>query len=145
MTDLHRVPQHTALIDPEVTAAVHACVSPSREFERGSAVPRQERQEGFEPIRIETHERRELPQDGAELLVEREHSRREEVRERLFDAAELQHVRDEAWTLHGEHEIRRRIRVPLPPALRPLQRIEAAIELDRRKPLGGELELGALG
>src|SRR5258708_35907103 len=64
--------------------------------------------------------------------------------ERLVDPVERQQVRDMARALDREDEALGRLLVPLLVVLRPLQRIERAVDLHRREMPGAELELAAL-
>src|SRR6185503_9951269 len=101
--------------------------------------------EPLEAGRIEAEHRRELPEEWPELVAQVEDSRSEEVRERLVDVLQPQEMRDVARALDAEEEARRRLAVPLVVILRPLQRVERAVDLDRGKVRAAELELAAVG
>src|SRR5688572_3252720 len=91
-----------------------------------------------------TEVRRELPEDGTQLLAQVEHARGEEIGERGLDVLQPQHVRDVARPLDGKYESFRCVRVPTGIAGRPLQRIERAVDLDDGKDAGRVLEFGML-
>src|SRR6185503_19816722 len=70
VTELHRVPQRSTGIDPEVAATVHAPMTPSGEPECRLRVARQQLEKRFEPCRVEPQRRSKLPEDWTELLLE---------------------------------------------------------------------------
>jgi N-carbamoyl-L-amino-acid hydrolase len=141
---LDGVPQPPVLGHREPRPVLHALVVPGRQLRRGKGRARELLEEAGHPLRVVAELRRQLPQERAELVVEGEHPGGEEVRERRRDVAELLHVRDEARPLHREDEVLRRLRVPLPPRLGPLQGVERAVDLDRAQAARGELELAPL-
>src|SRR4051794_8053077 len=85
----------------------------------------------LEHFRIERKGLGELPEDRPELSFEIEQSGGEEVRQRRIDIAKLQVVSQVLVTLYRERESRRRRVAPAGVALRPLQRIERPVDLDR--------------
>src|SRR5690606_13673237 len=74
-----------------------------------------------------------------------EYPGRKEVRQRRLDVAEPQHVRDVARALDREDEVVRHVGIPRGIARRSLQRVEAAVQLDRREPFRRVSELPLLG
>jgi len=76
----------------------------ARQRRRGLGVVRQQRQETVHALRVETHARRQLPQEGAQLRPQRQDARRQEVRKRRAHIVQVQHVRDVARALDREHE-----------------------------------------
>src|SRR4051812_36011547 len=94
--------------------------------------------------RVEAEHRRKLPEERTELLAQRQHARGEEVRERLLDALQPQHVRDVARALHGVDKPAWRGFVPFLVVLRALERIKRAVDLDAAEVPRGEFELAAL-
>ena len=106
--------------------------------------PGQRVEEVREALRVEGRLRRQLPQHRTEAGTQRQHAAGEEVGQRDLRVREPLHVRDEPGTLDREHEVvRHRVR-PGAPARRSLQRVERPVDLDRRQPAGGVLELTAL-
>src|SRR5687767_4285907 len=83
---------------------------------------RQQLAEGEDALGVEALGGWELPDQGAELLLERKHAGSEEVRERDFHVLELLVVRDEAAALQREAESPRRLRIPGSVGLGRLQR-----------------------
>src|SRR5690606_11358333 len=65
-------------------------------------------------------------------------------RQGFLDALQPQHVGDVAAALHRKNEVVRRFVVPAPEAIRMLQRVEAAVELDGGKAARGVFEFTAL-
>ena len=141
---LERVAQPPVALDLEVAAAGDAPVVPARELRGVLGRARQGFEKAREAFLVERLRRRQLPQERPELVLEREHARREEIRERRLDALEAQHVCDVARAFDGEHEARRHLGKPARVVLGPLQRVEAAVQLDRREALRGERQLLAL-
>src|SRR6185369_5157774 len=92
---------------------------------------RQQLEERVEALQIEWPLWRELPQNRAELVLELEHARGEEVCERRLDVAQLLHVGDEARALDREHEPRGRLGVPARKRIGTLEAVERAVDLDR--------------
>src|SRR6185312_13899757 len=114
--------QGPATQDPAVAAP--------RQPRRAGGVPRQQRQEAFEPPGVEGHGRRKLPENGAQLRPQPQQALGEEGRQRLLDVLELFHMRDKAGALDGKDEILGRLGDPAPEARRRLQRIEGTVDLD---------------
>src|SRR5690348_8393120 len=85
-----------------------------------------------------------LPEDGTELLAQRQEALGKEGGERLLNADELLHMGDEAAPLEREDEIVRRLLVPATEAVRSLQRIEGAIDLNRVEGTTGKFELATV-
>jgi hypothetical protein len=94
-----------------------------------SRIPRQTLKKSLDPPGVELKVRRELPEEWAELFLEAQHARGEEVRERHI-RLEPQHVRDVPRAFHREHEIRWRCLVPDAIVFGTLKRIERAIDLE---------------
>ena len=117
---------------------------PAREPHRLATRAWQCREESVEPLSVVREVRRQLPEERPELVAELEQAGSEEIRERRLGFAQPQHVRDVARSLDGEHEAVWHGVAPTRVALGPLQRIEAAVELDRGELLGRELELTLL-
>ena len=105
---------------------------------------RQLRKERVHPIRVEAEIRWELPQDRTQLLIEGEHARGEEVRQRRLDAAQFLHVRDETPALHGKDEVLRDRGRPSLEAGPALQGVEAAVDLNGVHALGHISQLFAM-
>src|SRR5688572_3048408 len=106
-------------------------------------VARQLREKFFQAA-IKPELRRELPEDGSELVFEREDAGSEEVRQRDASVSQLQHVGDVAAALDREREPRRHLGVPRRIRRGPLERIERTVELDGVEALRGEAELTPL-
>ncbi len=144
------VPHFHGMADASVAARLQAgasfqaLVMPAGDLRGLMGGLRQHPEEGLEHLGVETHRGRELPEDGPQLLAQLEQARGEEVGQRRVDVAQLEHVRDVAAALDREDEAGRRVRGPGRIAGRPLQRIEGAIELQRRKHARGVLQLAPL-
>src|SRR5436190_17386839 len=119
-------------------------IVPSRQRGGLDRVARQELEEPRQALLVERQHRRKLPEDGAELLVQRERAGREEIRQRLLHAGELLHVSNEPPALDREHEAFGGIAIPLPVELGPLQRVERAVDLHRAELTAGVFQLAAL-
>src|SRR5262245_31580543 len=144
MPDLDRVAQLAAWVGGEPRAAGDARVVLTRELRRLGAGARQRGEKRVETLAVVGEARRELPEERAELVLELEQAGREEVRERRVHSAEPEHVGDVARPLDGEYEAVRHSVAPARVALGALQRVEAAVELDRGETLRRELELALL-
>ena len=142
--DLERVAERSLRFDREVSAVLHPAVMFAGQLTRGRGRARKNGEERFEAFGVEGQLRRQLPKHGPELRLEREHTRREEVRERRSTLAELLVVREKASALHGEDEVWWRLLVPARVARRSLQRIEGAVDLDRTHPAARVPELALL-
>jgi hypothetical protein len=105
---------------------------------------RQKVEEGLEAGSVEGKLWRELPEHGAELRPQREHTGGEEVGQGLLHVAQLQHVGDVAAALDGEDEILGRLLDPVEEAGGALQRVEGAVDLDRREERCGVGQLSLL-
>src|SRR5213080_4960893 len=92
-----------------------------RQRARFARIGRKHLKELGETLFIEREPRRELPQDRAELLLQLEQSRGEEIRQRNLDVLQLLHVRDESPAFDGEDKVFRRRVVPSLIAARPLE------------------------
>src|SRR5262249_44254188 len=103
---------------------------------RGERRPGQLREEFLQPCRVESEIGRQLPEDRSELLTQREHTRRVEIREGYVYVAEFLHVADKPRPLDGEDELRRCLGVPRLVVPRPLKGVERAVDLHRRQPVG---------
>jgi hypothetical protein len=112
-----------------------------RRVRRGAG---QEVEERGEPVGVEPEVRRELPQQRAEAVAERQHAARQEGAERGLHVDQLLHVGDEPRALHGEDEVVGHLRGPRPPARRALEGVEGPVDLDRRQPLAHVCELAAV-
>src|SRR5690606_12122747 len=107
----------------------------------GLRVARKQLEEALELLAVIAKARRKLPQDGPELFAQGQHALREEVCQGLLDIPQLEHVSDVPAALHAEDEVRGRLLVPLLPALRALERIERAVDLDSGELRGGVRKL----
>src|ERR1700760_1200288 len=96
---------------------------------RRSSCP-SERRGGSAGGGVEAHPRRQLPENRAQLGAERQDAGGQEVRQRRLDVAQLLEVGDEPRALDGEDEVVRGLRRPRLPALRTLQGVEGAVDLD---------------
>src|SRR5512146_2244787 len=142
--DFDGVTQRTLRVDCEAHPAFHPRRPPPRQPAGRFGVARQHAEEALHALPVVFEVRRELPEDRPEFLAQVEHTRCEEIGERLLDPAQPQHVSDVAASLDAEYETLRRLRAPLRVALGPLQRVERPIDLDRGETARGVLELGAL-
>ena len=133
--------QHALAIGHEAGAAVHAVVVAGGDRRGGVRVARQLREEGLEALGLEGQHRRELPEDGAELVLQLEDAVGEEVGQRRLDLLEPAHVGDVLRPLDGEDESGGGVLVPLGVVLGALQRVERAVDLDRGKHARGVLQL----
>lgn len=142
--DFHRMAQGPVGVDRERATSAHAVVAAAREGEGFAGAARKEIEEGLEARGVETHLRRELPEDGAELPAQAQEPRGEEVGERAQRIAQLEHVREVAASLHREDEIVRRLLPPRLEEFRALQRVERAVDLEAREAPRGVVQLAAL-
>jgi hypothetical protein len=111
----------------------------------GVVVAREELEEGAEAVGSESEPLGELPEDGAELVAQRQDSLAEEVGQRLLGVVELLHVGDEAAALDGEDEVVGGGVMPRLEVRPALERVERAVDLDAGEAATGVLHLGALG
>ena len=118
-------------------------VAPERRRLEGRA--RQGGEERVDQLAVELQVRRKLPQQRSELVAEREQSGCEEAAERLRRVLQAADVRDVAAALDREHEVGRGLLGPVPVARRPLQCVEAAVELDRVQPFRGVAQFVLVG
>src|SRR4029453_1819540 len=102
----------------------------------GAGATRQLGKERVHPIRIESKVWRKLPQDRAQLLIKSQNTRRQEVRERRLDAAQLLHVRNEPTAFYRKDKVLRYRSRPRLEAGSALQRVKAAIDLNGVHALG---------
>ena len=84
-----------------------------------------------EARRVEPEAGRELPQEGAELLLEPQHAGGEEIGERRLYIMQLFEVSDEPAALDGEDEAVRGVVMPSCEGVGALERIMRAVDLDR--------------
>jgi hypothetical protein len=138
------VSQREVAFGLDAGAALEPIVMGVRNPQRLGGGAREDGEKIFEHLLVEARHRRKLPQDGAQLWAQLEKSRGQEVGQRRFDAAQLEHVRDVTAALDRKHESLRRMFRPLSVAGRPLQRIERAIELDRGENARGVFQLARL-
>ena len=108
-------------------------------------LPRQLVEERREPLLVVLEVLGQLPQDRAELGAELEDAGVEELLQRLLGVGQPLHVGDEPAALDREDEVVGRLVAPLAVGLRLLQRVEGAVDLDRRQPARGVGQLLALG
>src|SRR5581483_9372627 len=144
MADLHRMAERPLAVDLEPAPALDAAVVPLRERQRRLGIARQAREEALDARGIEAEVRRQLPQQRAELAAEAKHARGEEIRERRLELGEPAHVGDVARAFDREDEVVGRRLYPAREVLRPLQRIEGAVDLDGVEPLAHMRELAAV-
>ena len=130
VTDLDRVMQLAPAAGQCPSAAGEALVVPFGEGRRLLGVPRQQGEEMFEARRVEPEARRELPQEGALLLIEAQHAGGEEIGERRLDIAQLLQMRDEPAALDGEDKALRSLVTPSGEGFGALQRVVGAVDLD---------------
>ena len=145
VADLHRVPQSARRSEGDAGTALDlrvAARAPAPRLHpcRAGACPEIDR--SF--ARVVAKIGRQLPKEGAELVAQVGDAGGEEVRERRLDVVKTQHVRDIARALDAEDEARRRVVVPGGVILGSLQRIERAVELDRRQGARRVFELPVL-
>ncbi len=117
------------------------------ELSRFLGIAGQHRQEALQPFGFEAEIRRELPQEGPQLFLQRQHAGGKEVRQgraRLF-VAEAQHMGQIARPLDGKDEAGRRGLVPGTVTADGLQRVMRAVDLDGVDRARGEFEFARLG
>ena len=131
MADLDRVPQFAPTLGPGPGALGEPLAAMFGECRGGLGVSRQKRKEMVEALGREAEARRELPQHGAELLLEPQDAGGEEIGERRLDLAQPPDMRDEARPLDREHKALRGLVVPAGKSVGALQPIERAVDLDR--------------
>src|SRR5215467_10074622 len=85
----------------------------------------------IEARRVEPEARRELPQEGAELLLKPQHAGGEEIGERRLYIMQLFEVSDEPAALDGEDEAVRGVVMPSREGVGALERIMRAVDLNR--------------
>src|SRR3984893_18956573 len=85
---------------------------------------------------VEFLERRELPQQGPEVIAEFQHARVEEPVDRFAGLLELAPMGDEARSLDREDEAVGNLRRPFAKGRRRLRAIECTIDLDRGEVAG---------
>jgi len=143
--ELQRVPQRPLLLGHgQHPVPADLVVVPARQeggLPRGAG---QQREEVVDHLAVERHPLGQLPEERPQLAPELGDPRREEVAERRSRRQQLLHVGDEPAALHGKDEILGRGVVPLRVRLRRLQRIERAVDLDRRHLAGRVLEFALL-
>src|SRR3546814_13700826 len=93
---------------------------------------------------VETEIRRKLPQDRSKLAPEEQQPRGEEIGKRRFDFPKPLQVGDVAAALDRENEVVRRLGAPAPKAVRPLQRVKGAVDLDRVELTAGIIQFATL-
>src|SRR5215469_1516881 len=92
---------------------------------------RQQIQESGEAGFVECLLRRELPQDGAELLAQLQHACRKEAVDRRTGCRQIAAVRNKARALQRENEFFRRLVVPTVKARRLLRTVKGSVDFDR--------------
>ena len=140
-----RVPQwpHVGAV-AEHAAPADLGVVPARQRGCRPGVARQQDQEIANQRRVEFQVGRQLPQDRPELRAEVGDARCEEIGNGGTRLAQPEYVRDELRGLDAEHEVVGRLVMPRLPAARRLQRVERAVELDRRQCARREFEFASL-
>src|SRR5260370_6278105 len=91
---------------------------------------RQQFEKGGETGFVESHPRRELPQDRPELVAQLEHARAKEAVDRRTCRRQIGAVSDKTRALQRKHKILRRLIVPAAKARRLLRAVEGAVDLD---------------
>ena len=117
---------------------------PLGERRRGFGVARQEGKELLEPRRVEAEARRELPQEGPQLLLEPQYAGGEEIGERGLYIMQLFEVGDKPAALDGKLEAVRGLVMPSREGVGSLERIMRAVDLGRVDPPAGVGELVGL-
>src|SRR6202043_931395 len=131
MAYLYRVAERARLACGKSCTPLHPRRSLAHERTCGSGIMGKQFQKRRHAFPVVFEVGRKLPKNRPELTAQIEEARGQEIRERLFDLPQATLVRDVAGSLDREHEVIRSIRVPLRVALRSLQGIERAIDLDR--------------
>lgn len=98
-------------------------------------VLRKQAEEVVYPVRIESHRRRHLPEDGTELCAELENAGCEEIGEGDLHITQLLVVGDESAAFHRIPKTSRDAVMPLPPRRCRDQPVEAAIDLQSVEPV----------
>lgn len=137
VADFQRVADRLIAVASKPGPSLDMPVMPLGECCRRIAVLRQQRQETLEKIGIESHVRRELPEDRPKLGAKPQQAGGEEIGERRLDLAQPQHMGDETRSLDRKDEIVGRFVAPAAEAFGTLQTVEGAVDLDRRKVPGG--------
>src|SRR5260370_34316027 len=91
---------------------------------------RQQFEKGGETGFVESHPRRELPQDRPELVAQLEHARAKEAVDRRTCRRQIGAVSDKTWALQRKQKILRRLIVPAAKARRLLRAVEGTVDLD---------------
>jgi hypothetical protein len=141
---LEAMPQWTIGADPGPAAAGQPLVVLAGQITGFGRRARQPRQELSQDVLIEGQVRRQLPEDGPEFGLQRQHPGGEEVGQRRVDIAQLLQMGDEAAALDREHEVGRRLFGPAVIGLGTLQSVKRAVDLDRSEPLGRVGQFGPL-
>src|SRR6516164_9566224 len=105
---------------------------------------RQQGKERREIVRLESLERRELPEHRAELRLELQDAAGKEPLDRRAGFRQHGAMRGETRPLEGEHEIVGRLVGPAAEALWPLTAVEGAVDLDRGQRAARKFELARL-
>ncbi len=131
VADLDRVPQLPPAFGPRPAAAGEPVVVAAGERGGRLGVARQNREEMVETLGVKFEARRELPQEGAEFLVEAQYAGGEEIGEGRLYFFQLFEVGDEPAALDSEDKPFRRLVAPPGEGFGALQRIMRAVDLDR--------------
>ena len=131
MADLDRVPQLAPALGLGPGTLGKPVAAAFGEGGSGLGIARQQGEEMVEAFGIEAEIGRELPQARAELLLQPQDARGEEIGERGLDLAQPPDVGDVARALDGEHKALRGLVIPASKGVGPLQRIKGAVDLDR--------------
>ena len=131
VADLDRVPQLPSAFGLRPGAAGEPVVVAAGERGGRLAVARQDREEMVETLGVKFEARRELPQEGAEFLVEAQYAGGEEIGERRLYVSQLFEVGDEPAALDREDKTFRCLVAPSGEGFGALQRIMRAVDLDR--------------
>ncbi len=131
VADLDRVPQLAPAFGLRPGAAGEPVVVAAGERGGRLGVARQNGEEVVETLGIKSEARRELPQEGAEFLVEAQYAGGEEIGERRLYVSQLFEVGDEPAALDREDKPFRCLVAPSGEGFGALQRIMRAVDLDR--------------
>jgi hypothetical protein len=141
---LDRMAQCTLLPRLQLHALFHPLGVFGPERSCALSIMRQHLQKALHARPIVFEVRGELPEDGSQLASKVEKARGEKIRERLSHLLQPTDVRDVSRSLDGELEVFRGLLMPLRVALRALQGIKRAIDLNRRQQPRGIVQLEAL-
>src|SRR4029077_15846814 len=124
------MPQLAAASGLRPSAANEAPVVTFGRGRRAFRIPRQQREEMIEALRVELEAGRELPQERAELFLEPQHAGGEEIGEWRLYIIQLFEVIDEPAAFPREDKTLRGLVIPPGKRAGPLKRIMSAVDLD---------------